>query len=432
MRLIAGFLCFFLLILTGGTISYIYIMWTNYWLRVTAIESGHMLRQVQRVDGDTKRNVLHRHQRNRAGEEEVKDNGSRPRARQSYDLNQVTRADSAALASLPQDKLLAHLRVYRDQIIAQLRSTVRDTGKQVGTANFPNAYNVSYKGPMRNKKEVQNSRSPRELLCDAAKHVKLETFRRGNEMFEKLQLDRFFPKKNFLESRRFNTCAVVSSAGSLKDSGLGAYIDSHDIVIRFNNAPTDQHDKDVGNKTSIRIVNSQVVAKPQYKFIESPLYSQSAVLVWDPSGYNASLHSWYNRPDWPFFEQFFSKRLMAPEDSLFLLQPSSLWGAWNWLQSVTAWPLLPTPPSSGFLGLLLTLQHCSVSHVFEYIPSMRLTKRCHYYDAQENLGCTLGDWHPLSAEKLLAMGLHTGTDIEMLREGYITIPGFSTCATDDL
>ena len=26
--------------------------------------------------------------------------------------------------------------------------------------------------------------------------------RRGNEMFEKLQLDRFFPKKNFLESRR--------------------------------------------------------------------------------------------------------------------------------------------------------------------------------------------------------------------------------------
>ena len=101
----------------------------------------------------------------------------------------MTRADSAALASLPQDKLLAHLRVYRDQIIAQLRclflpsvifllsflvffaylyrdqinrpllflpvtivifrSTVRDTGKQVGSANFPNAYNVSYKSVLR-------------------------------------------------------------------------------------------------------------------------------------------------------------------------------------------------------------------------------------------------------------------------------------------
>ena len=30
MRLIAGFLCFFLFILTGGTISYIYIMWEGF------------------------------------------------------------------------------------------------------------------------------------------------------------------------------------------------------------------------------------------------------------------------------------------------------------------------------------------------------------------------------------------------------------------
>ena len=36
----------------------------------------------------------------------------------------------------------------------------------------------------------------------------------------------------------------------------------------------------------------QVVAKPQFKFLESSLYSQSAVLVWDPSGYNGSLQSW--------------------------------------------------------------------------------------------------------------------------------------------
>ena len=53
----------------------------------------------------------------------------------------------------------------------------------------------------------------------------------------------------------------------------------------------------------------------------------------------------------------------------------SLWSMWDWLQSVTAWPLLPTPPSSGFLGLVLLLHHCSSVHVFEYIPSMRLTKR---------------------------------------------------------
>ena len=51
------------------------------------------------------------------------------------------------------------------------------------------------------------------------------------------------------------------------------------------------------------------------------LILQSAVLVWDPSVYNASIEEWYNKPDWPFFEQFFSKRLMKPEDSLYLLHP---------------------------------------------------------------------------------------------------------------
>ena len=140
-------------------------------------------------------------------------------------------------------------------------------------------------------------------------------------MFQKLNLDRFFPKKSLLQERHFNTCAVVSSAGSLKGSGLGSFIDTHDIVLRFNNAPTDNHTKDVGKKTSIRIVNSQVVAKPQFKFLESKFYSKSAVLVWDPSGYNATLEDWYNKPDWPFFEQYFSKRLMQPEDALYLLHP---------------------------------------------------------------------------------------------------------------
>ena len=41
--------------------------------------------------------------------------------------------------------------------------------------------------------------------------------------------------------------------------------------------------------------------------------------------------------------------------------------------------------SPGFLGLLLTLRHCRKVRVYEYVPSMRLTKRCHYYDEEENL-----------------------------------------------
>ena len=59
------------------------------------------------------------------------------------------------------------------------------------------------------------------------------------------------------------------------------------------------------------------------------MYSASSVLVWDPSAYNGSLEEWYNKPDWPFFEQFFSKRLMQPEDSLYLLNPGTSIDDWN-------------------------------------------------------------------------------------------------------
>ena len=146
---------------------------------------------------------------------------------------------------------------------------------------------MSYKGAFGQK--LGSNKSSHDILCDAKKKITLSTFRRDNQMFQKLNLDRFFPKKSLLQDRHFNTCAVVSSAGSLKGSGLGSFIDTHEIVLRFNNAPTDKHAKDVGKKTSIRIVNSQVVAKPQFKFLESKFYSSSAVLVWDPSGYNATL-----------------------------------------------------------------------------------------------------------------------------------------------
>ncbi len=291
-----------------------------------------------------------------------------------------------------------------------------------------NSYQVSFKGNMSDFPREQMN--PDELICESLKEVEISTFLSGDPFFASQYLDQYFwptpPFSHTSGSLPFDTCGVVSSSGSLRDSGLGKRIDGNDMVIRFNDAPTRGHERDVGGKTSLRIVNSQVVGKPRFRFLESGpegIYSEAPVLVWDPAPYNATLLEWYRSPDYPFFETFFSRRLMRPQEELHLLRPDSLWSIWNWLQRHTNHPLLPNPPSSGFLGLLLSLRHCRSVRVYEYVPSMRLTKRCHYYDEEENLGCTVGDWHPLAAEKLLALAMNRANATDVFAEGFLEMPG---------
>lgn len=52
--------------------------------------------------------------------------------------------------------------------------------------------------------------------------------------------------------------ALIGSSGILYNSSLGNKIDLFDNVVRFNRAPTDGFEKDVGNKTTLRVVNNHV------------------------------------------------------------------------------------------------------------------------------------------------------------------------------
>eukprot|EP00873_Tetraselmis_striata_P038893 jgi/Tetstr1/459157/TSEL_004603.t1 len=53
----------------------------------------------------------------------------------------------------------------------------------------------------------------------------------------------------------WSRCAVVGSSGVLSKSRLGAEIDAHTAVIRFNNAPAQKYAVDVGAKTTLRVQN---------------------------------------------------------------------------------------------------------------------------------------------------------------------------------
>ncbi|OVA03579.1 Glycosyl transferase [Macleaya cordata] len=58
---------------------------------------------------------------------------------------------------------------------------------------------------------------------------------------------------------RYSSCAVVGNSGILLKTEYGDLIDNHEIVIRLNNARTNGYQKNVGSKTSISFVNSNIL-----------------------------------------------------------------------------------------------------------------------------------------------------------------------------
>ncbi|XP_028165760.1 beta-galactoside alpha-2,6-sialyltransferase 2 [Ostrinia furnacalis] len=277
-----------------------------------------------------------------------------------------------------------------------------------------NHYDVKYENA--NRKEL----SKEEVLC-ALKRVAVQTVTSNDEPFARLG---FHIADNALqENRAFNTCAVVTNAGALLGSRLGEFIDSHDMVLRFNNAPTVNYTDDVGSKTTFRVLNSQVVTKPEFKFLEDPLYRGISILIWDPANYSSTLEDWYYHPDFPLFPVY--KRLLdtRPEADVHLLKPQVLWDLWAVLQDSSPYRLRRNPPSSGFIGLWFALQRCNRVRAFEYVPSARATRRCHYYSTHDDPACTLGAWHPLAQEKALAERLRDNSDLNVFQRGFIDLPG---------
>ena len=56
-------------------------------------------------------------------------------------------------------------------------------------------------------------------------------------------------------SLKCNTCSLVSSSGMLLGSNAGSQIDSADCVFRLNSAPTLGYERDVGRRTTVRVVS---------------------------------------------------------------------------------------------------------------------------------------------------------------------------------
>ncbi|XP_020042629.1 beta-galactoside alpha-2,6-sialyltransferase 2 isoform X3 [Castor canadensis] len=283
-----------------------------------------------------------------------------------------------------------------------------------------NKHGVRFRGP----REARRSRA--ELLCELRRRGRVRTLDGTEAPFSALGWRPLVPAVPLgqLHPRGLRSCAVVMSAGAILNSSLGQEIDSHDAVLRFNSAPTRGYEKDVGNKTTVRIINSQILTNPSHHFIDSSLYKDVILVAWDPAPYSANLNLWYKKPDYNLFTPYIQHRQKNPTQPFYILHPKFIWQLWDIIQENTKEKIQPNPPSSGFIGILIMMSMCKEVHVYEYIPSIRQTELCHYHELYYDAACTLGAYHPLLYEKLLVQRLNTGTQADLHRKGKVVLPGF--------
>ncbi|XP_029314424.1 beta-galactoside alpha-2,6-sialyltransferase 2 [Cottoperca gobio] len=356
------------------------------------------------------------------GEDEERGNRMRTTARRvggdSSDLEEYYFSKSASVVQ----------RLWRGRVSAGMLSPrLQRAMKDYVSAN---KHHVSYKGHRR------AAQSAKELMCQMKAQARLRTVDGSEQPFSSLGWASLVPSLPLegLHRRQaqssFKTCAVVTSAGAILRSGLGKEIDNHDAVLRFNAAPTDGYERDVGNKTTIRIINSQILANPKHRFNTSSIYKNVTLVAWDPAPYTVDLHKWFASPDYNLFGPYMEHRKLHPGQPFYILHPSYVWRLWDVIQGNTQENIQPNPPSSGFIGILLMMALCEQVHVYEYIPSMRQTDLCHYHERYYDAACTLGAYHPLLYEKSLIQRINTGPERDLRRKGRVTLPGFRTVNCD--
>ncbi|XP_028292500.1 beta-galactoside alpha-2,6-sialyltransferase 2-like isoform X2 [Gouania willdenowi] len=293
-----------------------------------------------------------------------------------------------------------------------------------------NKYKILFQGKLR------KGQSAKELLCQMKTEVQLKMLDGQEEPFSSLgwakvvptiSFDQLFRKQN---QSNFKTCAVVSSAGAILGSGLGKEIDSHDAVLRFNSAPTKNYERDVGSKTTIRLMNSLVLTQPKFSFPTNSIFKNVTLVAFDPPPYNRDLHKWYAAPEFNVFDPYVKHRKLHPEQPSYILHPSYIWQVWDLVQSNFEVNIQPHPTSTGFMGIILMMALCEQVHVYEYIPSTRQTSLCHYFEKYHNIECTTGGYHPITFEKSLIQLINTGLESDLRMKGRATLPGFSTFNCD--
>ena len=162
----------------------------------------------------------------------------------------------------------------------------------------------------------------------------------------------------------WSSCAVVGSSGALLKKRLGARIDSHTAVIRFNEAPTKRFEPHVGKRTTLRIQN-----------IDHCGYSDGSeycLQYTEQGGLHRCQQRWWKRGKCKVLKP--SRRLQHYVHGYWqLANPNRIKKNWNPSREA------PKKLSAGFFGAMLAMHVCAKVTLFGFGQS----PLGHYYKKEE-------------------------------------------------
>ncbi|XP_051519240.1 CMP-N-acetylneuraminate-beta-galactosamide-alpha-2,3-sialyltransferase 1-like [Myxocyprinus asiaticus] len=179
-----------------------------------------------------------------------------------------------------------------------------------------------------------------------------------------------FPDKNYYSDTspsRCRTCAVVGNSGNLIRSHYGSLIDSNDFIIRMNEGSTKGFERDVGSKTTHRIIypESAVDMDDATHLVLLPfkiLDLQWIISVFTTKHIDTTYM--YVRPT-----------VKADMNKVMILHPAFMKYVYeSWLENRGIYP------STGFISIIFALHICDEVNVFGFGPT-RDGAWHHYFDS---------------------------------------------------
>ncbi|XP_078785863.1 CMP-N-acetylneuraminate-beta-galactosamide-alpha-2,3-sialyltransferase 4-like isoform X2 [Oryzias latipes] len=180
-----------------------------------------------------------------------------------------------------------------------------------------------------------------------------------------------------IEELECKTCVVVGNSFAIKHTSLGNVINKYDVVIRLNDAPVRGFEKDVGNKTTMRIFY------PESATYNPGLHNEEdTLMVLVP--FKTNDLRWLK--EILYDEKRDRRGFWRPPPLLWLVDRSKVRVLDPFFMHQTRKQLLGNKknfhPTTGFLAVFVALNYCDVVHLagFGYPPKRDQQHPIHYFD----------------------------------------------------